>query len=839
MLPVVINGVDDENPVISGEWTLTLTNNIAAIDRVETTGTLLDGKSVLFNPTTRRLAFALSDSITTNGILLYLEVQVREDAGKFQRANIGLQDILLNEDLVEVNTEPGSVTVQGVAVNPSGIVQPVVVGNTVQFTATGNTVLPVTWRTSNENFATINQDGLLQAVSPGNVRVYITDAIGQQDSTALFRVAPENLNDLTLSFGSISVFQTLIDTLYIEVSDVTGLNITSAEFEFNFPSDRLELLDLVDEGSILDGMPAIRQSGNTIRVAFAGSTPLSGSGRLLGIRFRVRPDARGTATFAFTKAMFNENLSAEVVGGSVSILNAPAIEVRPDVVTATIGDTLNFSVESGGRAPYRFVSSDSTVASIDAQTGELRALSRGAIVITAFDADDFPSPGTSVRVNDIRVSIETVEGEVGDTLDVPVHAMDVTGLGIFSAQLTIDYDTTVVSFLGANLTGGIAGTGSLVTSDVEGRVRIAIASTEALQGEGLLAGLEFLAVGESVPVERGDITLVEAVFNEAGPFTPTATLVSGQVLVSEAEPEPLPVPLLISPVNNAVVSPDSVVLAWEAVELSGVDYRLQVSTDSLFAQVVLDTLQSETTRFLTGLASDSLYYWSVRVEFEEQLGDSSVAVFRTDVRVEEPEDPEDPEEPEPLPVPVLTSPMNNANSVPLSPTLSWEAVERADLYRIQLRAVNELQADSLIADSLVSVTEFAVMNLRGLTTHNWRVQALADTLTSAWSAWFVFETITEVSLPNNNQPVAFDLGQNYPNPFNPTTTIQFTLAESGEITLEVINVLGHTVATLVNEFRAPGNYQITFNGSGLSSGVYFYRLKSGTNIQTRRMLLVK
>jgi len=730
LLPVVINGVDDENPVISGEWTLTLTNNIAAIDRVETTGTLLDGKSVLFNPTTRRLAFALSDSITTNGILLYLEVQVREDAGKFQRANIGLQDILLNEDLVEVNTEPGSVTVQGVAVNPSGIVQPVVVGNTVQFTATGNTVLPVTWRTSNENFATINQDGLLQAVSPGNVRVYITDAIGQQDSTALFRVAPENLNDLTLSFGSISVFQTLIDTLYIEVSDVTGLNITSAEFEFNFPSDRLELLDLVDEGSILDGMPAIRQSGNTIRVAFAGSTPLSGSGRLLGIRFRVRPDARGTATFAFTKAMFNENLSAEVVGGSVSILNAPAIEVRPDVVTATIGDTLNFSVESGGRAPYRFVSSDSTVASIDAQTGELRALSRGAIVITAFDADDFPSPGTSVRVNDIRVSIETVEGEVGDTLDVPVHAMDVTGLGIFSAQLTIDYDTTVVSFLGANLTGGIAGTGSLVTSDVEGRVRIAIASTEALQGEGLLAGLEFLAVGESVPVERGDITLVEAVFNEAGPFTPTATLVSGQVLVSEAEPEPLPVP-------------------------------------------------------------------------------------------------------------VLTSPINNANSVPLSPTLSWEAVERADMYRIQLRAVNELQADSLIADSLVSVTEFAVMNLRGLTTHNWRVQALADTLTSAWSAWFVFETITEVSLPNNNQPVAFDLGQNYPNPFNPTTTIQFALAESGEITLEVINVLGHTVATLVNEFRAPGNYQVTFNGSGLSSGVYFYRLKSGTNIQTRRMLLVK
>jgi hypothetical protein len=93
------------------------------------------------------------------------------------------------------------------------------------------------------------------------------------------------------------------------------------------------------------------------------------------------------------------------------------------------------------------------------------------------------------------------------------------------------------------------------------------------------------------------------------------------------------------------------------------------------------------------------------------------------------------------------------------------------------------------------------------------------------------------------------LSQNYPNPFNPTTTIQFTIvsAQSGSAsggdrqltTVKVFDVLGREVATLVNEVKEPGSYTVQFSGSGLASGMYFYRIQAGTFLQTKKLLLLK
>jgi hypothetical protein len=98
----------------------------------------------------------------------------------------------------------------------------------------------------------------------------------------------------------------------------------------------------------------------------------------------------------------------------------------------------------------------------------------------------------------------------------------------------------------------------------------------------------------------------------------------------------------------------------------------------------------------------------------------------------------------------------------------------------------------------------------------------------------------------------FNLYQNYPNPFNPTTKIKFTIPTSpqtplltkergrGEVvTLKVYDVLGNEVATLVNETKSPGEYEVEFDGSSLSSGIYFYQLKSGSYIQINKMVLIK
>ena len=92
-------------------------------------------------------------------------------------------------------------------------------------------------------------------------------------------------------------------------------------------------------------------------------------------------------------------------------------------------------------------------------------------------------------------------------------------------------------------------------------------------------------------------------------------------------------------------------------------------------------------------------------------------------------------------------------------------------------------------------------------------------------------------------PTNFMLLQNFPNPFNPTTTIQYSIPQRSNVTLKVYDILGNEVATLINEERNLGSYEVQFSATGgasdLSSGIYFYKLQSGSFTSTKKMLLLK
>ncbi len=90
-----------------------------------------------------------------------------------------------------------------------------------------------------------------------------------------------------------------------------------------------------------------------------------------------------------------------------------------------------------------------------------------------------------------------------------------------------------------------------------------------------------------------------------------------------------------------------------------------------------------------------------------------------------------------------------------------------------------------------------------------------------------------------NNVKSYSLAQNYPNPFNPTTTIQYSLANTGNVSLKVYDILGREVATLVNGRQTAGEYTVQFNAANLASGIYFYRLQAGDFVQTKKMMLVK
>lgn len=135
-----------------------------------------------------------------------------------------------------------------------------------------------------------------------------------------------------------------------------------------------------------------------------------------------------------------------------------------------------------------------------------------------------------------------------------------------------------------------------------------------------------------------------------------------------------------------------------------------------------------------------------------------------------------------------------------------------------------------------------------------------ETLESAWTApaspinlpaesgWLCYsptvyptfsKTMNEIPIFNEEIPIVFELSQNYPNPFNPETTISYSIPENSFVILKVYDVLGREIVTLINDFKEKGNYKMLFDGSKLSSGVYFYKLTAGSNNSIKKMLLIK
>jgi hypothetical protein len=110
-------------------------------------------------------------------------------------------------------------------------------------------------------------------------------------------------------------------------------------------------------------------------------------------------------------------------------------------------------------------------------------------------------------------------------------------------------------------------------------------------------------------------------------------------------------------------------------------------------------------------------------------------------------------------------------------------------------------------------------------------------------AGFWYQTLRMITgvekQPGTVLPAEFHLWQNYPNPFNPTTIISYALPKQSLVTLKIYDVLGRAVQTLVEETQEAGIYKVRLDASGLSSGVYFYRLVAGSFVDTKKLLLLR
>lgn len=117
-----------------------------------------------------------------------------------------------------------------------------------------------------------------------------------------------------------------------------------------------------------------------------------------------------------------------------------------------------------------------------------------------------------------------------------------------------------------------------------------------------------------------------------------------------------------------------------------------------------------------------------------------------------------------------------------------------------------------------------------------------DNMINGNESWFTFATDTStINVIQNDSEIlkAFTLLQNYPNPFNPSTIISYSLPVTSQVSLKVYDVLGKEVAALVNEVKPAGVHKVTFDGSGLASGIYYYQLRAGSFSKCKKMILIK
>lgn len=111
--------------------------------------------------------------------------------------------------------------------------------------------------------------------------------------------------------------------------------------------------------------------------------------------------------------------------------------------------------------------------------------------------------------------------------------------------------------------------------------------------------------------------------------------------------------------------------------------------------------------------------------------------------------------------------------------------------------------------------------------------------TSVWMNILDFNNPTNIVTKTEEYPLQYYLSQNHPNPFNPTTTIEYSLPSYEHVKIEVYDLLGREIITLVDEDKLAGSYKVEFDGSGLTSGIYFYKLQAGRYTEAKKLLLIK
>ena len=294
--------------------------------------------------------------------------------------------------------------------------------------------------------------------------------------------------------------------------------------------------------------------------------------------------------------------------------------------------------------------------------------------------------------------------------------------------------------------------------------------------------------------------------SDSGPWSNVSSFITTTLLPGS--------PQRVSSVSNKM---GYITLTWKNVSNAG-QYLTQVANDLEFANIFKSGSTADTVFSFSWFSEGRKYFWRVRAGNLAGTGPwSDVGNFT-----------------------LLYAPTNLALqiSAPNEITLSWKDNSTIkDGYVIE-REQSPKTSFSIIDTLKGSGTEYIDKNAVQGQTYTYRLKAYKDSLESEYSNEASI-LLVEVNGEKAPIPKEYSLSQNYPNPFNPTTKIKFALPKTGLTKIAVYDFLGREIETIINQEFEAGYHEINIDAHNLPSGVYFYKIKSGDFIQTKKMVLMK
>ncbi|RLD59060.1 MAG: hypothetical protein DRJ05_06995, partial [Bacteroidetes bacterium] len=258
-----------------------------------------------------------------------------------------------------------------------------------------------------------------------------------------------------------------------------------------------------------------------VNIAFAGTTPLSGSGELIYVRYDISSVNTGATWLSFTEALFNEDLPSTTDNGYFSMISYSTIYLSPNTASLVAGESLQFTA-SGGLPPYTWATSNATVATIDG-AGYLTAHQSGIIQVTVTDNVGAFKTSGNITVYDTYVSLPHVYATLGSQYDMPVLISVVpAGQSIYAVQGTISCRSPELSIVDIVTTGTMTNGWTFSKNIVGNTITFAGAGTVPFTTSGAMFKVKFQLTPDLTQGENAWVHIDDIVLNEGFPL-PTVT----------------------------------------------------------------------------------------------------------------------------------------------------------------------------------------------------------------------------------------------------------------------------------------------------------------------------